>query len=218
MMSLRMALFVLAIGLAPAIASAQIHKCVGANGRPVFSDQACTATQRTESVTLPAKVPAAAAPRAGPWGLSFAVAAEPAPTSAVVHLSCHGDPAAVDHPHRGSCNPYSGDTTCRASLPVACVKATGARAPDKLAQDFYSGWVKGQLGATRPVTGTTLKSAEAASAVCQAELGAGWRVAEFHDGGGGWGLQGERGAGLRAGTRYWVHINDQRGNCWDAPS
>ena len=43
-------------------------------------------------------------------------------------------------------------------------------------------------------------------------------MAEFHDGGGGWGLQGQRGMGLgQPGlTRYWVAINDQRGNCWDS--
>ncbi len=218
MMSYRMVLCVLAVGLAPAVGDAQIRKCVGADGRTVFSDQPCTATQRTESVVMPTRAPAPLAPRAGPWGLSFALAADPPGTPAVVHLSCHGDPATVDHPHRGSCNPYGGDTTCRASLPVACMKSTGARVPDGLPQDFYSGWVKGQLGATRPVVGVTLKSAEAASALCLAELGAGWRMAEFHDGGGGWGLQGERSAGLRAGTRYWVRISDQRGNCWDTPT
>ena len=221
MTNLRGSFFALALSLVPAIGSAEIHKCVGADGKRVFSDQPCTATQRTEGVTAKARAPtqaaaASSAAREGPWGLSFAMAADSPSTPTPVHLSCHGEPAAVDHPHRGSCNPYSGDTSCRASLPIACMKPTGASAPDKLQQDFYSGWVKGDLGATRPVAGTTLKSADAASAVCRAELGAGWRMAEFHDGGGGWGLQGERGAGLRAGTRYWVHINDQRGNCWDA--
>ena len=26
----------------------------------------------------------------------------------------------------------------------------------------------------------------------------------------------ERGAGIKRGTRYWVRINDQAGNCWDS--
>jgi hypothetical protein len=102
-------------------------------------------------------------------------------------------------------------------LPIACYRSSGAAAPPNLEQDFYKGWTHGQLGATTPVMGAILKSEPEASARCEAELGAGWRMAEFHDGGGGWGLQGERQGGLRPGTRYWVHINDQRGNCWNSP-
>ncbi len=82
-------------------------------------------------------------------------------------------------------------------------------------QDFYKGWSHGQPAATQPVPGALLKSESDASARFEAELGAGWRMAEFHDGGG-WGLQGEGRSGLRPGTRYWVHINDQRGNCWNS--
>jgi len=150
-------------------------------------------------------------------GLSFALADATTVPARVAHLACHGEPAPVDRPHRGSCNPYEGDTSCASLMPIACHHPTGAVAPPGLAQDFYKGWTRGQLAATRPVPGTLLTSEPAASARCEAELGAGWCMAEFHDGGGGWGLQGERGSGLRAGTRYWVHINDQRGNCWNSP-
>ena len=53
-----------------------------------------------------------------------------------------------------------------------------------------------------------------------AELGAGWRMAELHDASGGWGLVGKRGPGWpgaqsSAQTRHWVHVNDQKANCWD---
>ncbi|MEO8313066.1 MAG: hypothetical protein ABI520_17985, partial [Caldimonas sp.] len=149
-------------------------------------------------------------------GLSFALADASTVPAGVAHLACHGEPAPSDRPHRGSCNPYEGDTSCRIILPIACYRSSGAVAPPGLAQDFYKGWSRGQLAATGPMQGSLLTSASAASARCEAELGAGWRMAEFHDGGGGWGLQGERRSGLRTGTRYWVHINDQRGNCWDS--
>jgi hypothetical protein len=149
-------------------------------------------------------------------GLSFALADSATLPARVAHLSCHGQPEPIDHPHRGSCNPYEGDTSCRTVLPIACYRSSGAAAPPNLEQDFYKGWTHGQLGATKPIMGAILKSEPEASARCEAELGAGWRMAEFHDGGGGWGLQGERQTGLRSGTRYWVHINDQRGNCWNS--
>jgi len=150
-------------------------------------------------------------------GLSFALAEASTQPARIAHLSCHGEPAPIDQPHAGSCNPYRGDTSCRTVLPIACYRSSGAAAPPNLDQDFYKGWTNGELGATTPIMGAILKSEPDASARCEAELGAGWRMAEFHDGGGGWGLQGERGSGLRAGTRYWVHINDQRGNCWNSP-
>ena len=150
-------------------------------------------------------------------GLSFALADPSTVPARIAHLACHGEPVPLDHPHRGSCNPYEGDTSCRAVLPIACYRSSGAAAPPNLKQDFYKGWTHGQLGATKPIMGAILTSEPEASARCEAELGAGWRMAEFHDGGGGWGLQGERQDGLRAGTRYWVYINDQHGNCWNSP-
>lgn len=206
--------------LATGSALAQVHKCTGTDGKPVFSDRPCAANQRTETLVAPkrpaAAVPEQAATATGSHGLSFALANAAAWPTTVAHLGCHGEPSRLDRPHSNSCNPYQGDTSCRASLPVACIKPTGAKAPDKLEQDFYKGWVNGQLGATKPVAGSTLVSERAASALCEAELGAGWRMAEFHDGRGGWGLQGERAGGIAPGTRYWVHINDQAGNCWDS--
>ena len=84
-------------------------------------------------------------------------------------------------------------------LPVAC---------------FQPG--SGSVGATQPTMGALLKSADAGTQRCAAELGAGWRMAELHDGPGS-AITGARGAGLAGSTRYWVHINDQPGNCWDSP-
>ena len=152
------------------------------------------------------------------YGLTFALAAAPPGAAAeVAHLSCHGEPQQLDQPHQNSCNPYRGDMSCRTVLPLLCVRPTGAPPPQGVEQGFYNGWVGGALGATAPVMGAVLRSRAQASARCEAELGPGWRMAEFHDGQGGWGLQGLPGAGLLGPgqTRYWVAISDQRGNCWD---
>ena len=167
----------------------------------------------------PAVLAAAVAPApTQSYGLTFAQAAAPSDAAAeVVHLSCHGEPRQFDQPHQNSCNPYQGDMSCRTVLPMLCVRPTGALLPQGVENGFYNGWVSGVLGATAPVMGAVLRSLAQASARCEAELGPGWRMAEFHDGQGGWGLQGLPGAGLLGPgqTRYWVAINDQPGNCWD---
>lgn len=183
--------------------------------------EAALASPRAVSMPATKDVAATPAPQATgaiAFGLSFALATPPAAEAKVAYLSCHGEPVPTDRPHRGSCNPYDGDSSCRIVMPIACFRSSGAAQPPNLEADFYKGWTHGQLGATQPVMGALLKSEPAASARCEAELGAGWRMAEFHDGGGGWGLQGERGPGLRADTRYWVYINDKRGNCWNSSS
>ena len=157
------------------------------------------------------------APRSIGFGLTFALAPPGNnQATAVVSFSCHGEPRQLDQPHKGSCNPYAGDTSCRIVLPVLCIKPTGEPVPAGVVDGFYQGWTGGILGATQPVMGAILDSAQVATARCESELGKGWRLAEFHDGNGGWGLQGLRGQGVRADTRYWVHVNDQRGNCWDS--
>jgi hypothetical protein len=171
-----------------------------------------------EPAPAAAEAPAApVAPRPIGHGLTFAVAApEPNAPPDAVHLSCHGEPRQLDQPHQNSCNPYKGDTSCRVVLPVLCFKPGGADVPAGVQPDFYKGWTGGTLSATQPLMGAILESEATASARCEKELGSGWRMAEFHDGQGGWGLQGLRGAGLGNTTRYWVRINDQKGNCWDS--
>lgn len=150
------------------------------------------------------------------FGLTFAMAPADKALPEVANLGCHGEPSQLDRPHSNSCNPYQGDTSCRIVLPVLCIKKSNLPLPAGVQNGFYQGWTGGELAATKPVMGAILESEQAASARCQAELGADWRMAEFHDGGGGWGLQGQRGAGLEGFTRYWVRINDQQGNCWDS--
>ncbi len=185
------------------------------------------AEQAQSAVSAPASTgsPAAAATAAGSteprpfgFGLTFGLAAADDKTPQdVANLSCHADPRQLDRPHKDSCNPYQGDTSCRIVLPVLCLKPGGAPMPAGVQDGFYQGWTNGTLAATQPVMGAILESLAVASARCEAELGAGWRMAGFHDGNGGWGLQGLKGRGFDRHTRYWVHINDQRGNCWDSP-
>jgi YVTN family beta-propeller protein len=101
------------------------------------------------------------------------------------------------------------------SLPVLCVKPQGSARPAYTPDPslFYDGWVGGSLAITAPVLGTTLTSQAVADALCATAFGAGWRMAEFHDGGGGWGFRGY-GSMADAGRRFWVRISDQPANCW----
>jgi len=191
--------------------------------KPAAPQEAPAASAPLSQVVADAPPPAttatpAAASSGQRHGLTFAQPREGTLPADVAHLSCHGEPRTLDQPYQDSCNPYKGDMSCRTVLPVLCVREGGAPVPQGAGSGFYQGWVQGALGATEPVMGAILTSRAMASARCEAELGPGWRMAEFHDGGGGWDLQGQRGMGLGPPelTRYWVAIHDQRGNCWDS--
>ncbi len=150
------------------------------------------------------------------YGLTFALVDDPKLATETAYLSCHGEPQPVDRPYKESCNPLQGDTSCRTVLPVLCVKVTGLEAPANAPAGLYQGWMGGVLGATQPVMGAVLESEAWASAQCEKELGAGWRMAEFVDGPQGWGLQGQRGIGLGGNQRYWVHATAKPANCWNS--
>jgi hypothetical protein len=113
-----------------------------------------------------------------------------------------------------ACNPYTGDTSCSNSLPVLCVRPQGLPRPPYTPNPslFYDGWVGGSLALTAPVLGTSLTSQANADALCATTFGSGWRMAEFHDGGGGWGFRGY--GNILDGSRFWVRISDQPANCW----
>ncbi len=146
----------------------------------------------------------------------------------------------------GSGNPYVGDTSCSLKRPVLCVNVDGSPRPNYAippasgTPEFYSGWLEGHIATTKPVKGTTLTSAAAGDQQCVASFGAGWRMAEWHDGKyvlgmdatnygntinslSPWISGGQAHGGhtffafgdVRSDTRYWVHINDQPGNCWN---
>lgn len=110
------------------------------------------------------------------------------------------------------CDPYVGDTSCETALPVACLKQDGAPNPG-IATTFYNGWAKGHLALTTPIRGDKLLSIDHADYVCYLHFGAGYRMAEHHDGGGGWNWNAY--SNVDDASRFWLHINNQPGNCWD---
>ena len=151
------------------------------------------------------------------FGLTFAAVTPTSPQPDATAMGCHGQPGPTDKPHKNSCNPYEGDTSCRAALPVLCLNPSAIAKPDAANGDPPVGWTAATLGATAPVMGAILQSRPIADARCEKELGAGWRMADFHAGGG-WSFSGRPRSGLLPdnSTRYWVAINDQAANCWDS--
>jgi hypothetical protein len=139
-------------------------------------------------------------------------------------MSCHGEPKeGITQPHEGSCNPYKGDASCRLALPILCINKDNSAADaitsaEKEKGNIPDGWAAGIVGSTAPVAGFVIGSLAGANARCEKELGAGWRMASFHDGSGGragWGFTAQRGAQLDPRYRHWVYVNDQPGNCWN---
>jgi hypothetical protein len=123
----------------------------------------------------------------------------------------------------GDCGAYVGDTACTESRPILCIAKDGSGS-NGFAPSFYDGWAAGNIGLTPPVAGTTLTSLAAANAQCVSTFGAGWQMAEHHDGGGGWAWRAYGNindlydisvASHDPNNRFWVHINDQPGNCWN---
>lgn len=128
-------------------------------------------------------------------------------TNGTVTVGCVGGPSV--------CNPYLGDTLCSTSLPVLCFKPSGFQKPAFVIDtSIYNRWSGGIVATTSPVAASSFGGSLAnAHAMCEQELGAGWRVAEFHDGWG-WNFQAYGNVGTLA-NRFWVHINDQpNGRCW----
>ncbi|HEX7816861.1 S53 family peptidase [Dyella sp.] len=111
-------------------------------------------------------------------------------------------------------NAYTGDTPATSVLPVLCIHITNAAAPSGITYDYYDGWAPGNVAFTSPVAGTTLTSRAVADSVCSTAYGSGWRMAEFHDGNGGWSFW-SAGLTTAVNTRFWVAINDQPANPWN---
>jgi hypothetical protein len=128
-------------------------------------------------------------------------------------------------------NPYQGDTWIKNERPVLCINKTpllpspGTSVIGNPVQTPGGAWRRtwsgGTIAATAPVKGTTLTSLAEANALCASNFGAGYRMAEFHDGDpslwSGWDFWGKvYGANLGpfAGQRFWVYINDQNANPW----
>jgi hypothetical protein len=127
-------------------------------------------------------------------------------------------------------NPYQGDTWTNNSLPVLCINKNNPLnpgvgvlgSPTQTPGGAWRGtWSGGTVALTAPVKGTTLTSVAAANALCASQLGAGYQMAEFHDGDPAywsgwdfWGAAAGANLSLFQGTRFWVSINDQNANPW----
>lgn len=118
------------------------------------------------------------------------------------------------------CDAYQGDTACAQPRPLLCIYKPTPAFPVPAGVNNtsqYSKWSGGVIATTAPVAGSTFAHSTDASAHCAAQFGAGWRVAEFHDGWG-WNFQAYGGtvsAPAVPSTRFWVHNNDQPGaTCW----
>lgn len=126
----------------------------------------------------------------------------------VDHASAFG----TDKFNCAGCDPYVGDTLCDQARPVLCIRADGSPNPG-LPVNFYDGWIGGTVALSTPVRGDQLLGVAAANALCSAQLGPGWQMAEFHHPLGGWGWSSY--GNVSAANRMWVFINDQPGNCWN---
>jgi len=133
----------------------------------------------------------------------------------------HDDVLGVDYVNCNGCNAYSGETSCSSKLPILCLKKEnlpdpGVYVPDKspgvMYPRYYYGWTGGRIELTSPVSGDALKGISDANDICEFQFGPGYKIAEHHDGNGGWGWYAY--GNIDDGSRFWVSINDQSSNCW----
>jgi hypothetical protein len=132
-------------------------------------------------------------------------------------------------------NPYTGDTYTYVSLPVLCINKAGLPEPSNIPAPYLTSggaergtWSGGYVAITQPIAGTSLTSRTVANQYCAGAFGAGYRMAEFHDGvstmsgvSAGWDFWGQLVTSPGAATcaylgRLWVAISDQTSNPWGA--
>lgn len=113
------------------------------------------------------------------------------------------------------CNPYKGDTSCEAVLPVACIHPDQSPMPARfLAYTDASDWTGGRLAAAPATRASRFRTAADVDRYCAANLGKGWRVLSqqdtmFTSNASGFG----RAADFE--PRAWVDINDSpHATCW----
>lgn len=153
-------------------------------------------------------------------GMTWGVLRLRSPDPSLAFVGCRGEPKA----NAEGCDAYRGDTACSQALPLLCLRPKQESIPEGAVAhcegcwnpgNSYSRWAGGVIALTPAVRGESLLSRGVADAYCATYFGAGWRLAEHHDGWG-WGLA-SRGT-IADHTRFWVAINDQRANCWDTVS
>lgn len=118
----------------------------------------------------------------------------------------------VDQVGCPDCDPYQGDALCSEPYPILCIKVDAAQTNPGLTTDYYHGWTSGTFAPTLPIQGSRIGSLSQANALCERSFGEGYRMAEFHDGNGGWNLYGY---GDLSVDRFWVYVEGQpNGNCF----
>ncbi len=82
------------------------------------------------------------------------------------------------------CNPYNGDTSCKAELPVACIKSgQHHKLPDNVSDPITkSSWTGSEIKFTPAVRGSSLETQNSAHALCRSTFGPDWRTVNIHDG------------------------------------
>lgn len=113
-------------------------------------------------------------------------------------------------------NPYSGDTLLTKKLPILAIKKENLpRPPYQIPPQgsFYYGWTRGRIKLTPPIYGFEITSLAQANKYCEETCGQGYRMAEFHDGNGGWNWFAY--GNISNKSRFWLHINDQKANPWN---
>ncbi|MDM8565481.1 hypothetical protein QUF74_07495, partial [Candidatus Halobeggiatoa sp. HSG11] len=133
----------------------------------------------------------------------------------------HDDILGIDYVSCDGCEAYSGETSCASKLPILCLKKDnlpdpGVHVPDKspgvMNSNYYYGWTGGHVELTCPIRGDALKGVADANDICEFQFGSGYKMAEHHDGNGGWGWYAYGNIGDS--SRFWVSIDDQSSNCW----
>lgn len=113
----------------------------------------------------------------------------------------------------GACDAYVGDTPCTQRRPILCVNNLELPNPG-IQTDFYHGWVGGFVDETLPVSGCLARSIEEVQAICEADLGPGYVMAEHHEAGGGWNWWAY---GNLSAPSYWAWVDDQDSACFPNP-
>lgn len=119
-------------------------------------------------------------------------------TLGIDRVGCFGLPLAPTK--TGGCEPYIGDTNCKAQLPVLCINVDKSPRPNYaivpsggvMPDEFYNGWAGGHIATTLPTLGTDLTIipiqgpipgvTTTGDQICEKSFGSGWRMAEHHDG------------------------------------
>jgi hypothetical protein len=115
------------------------------------------------------------------------------------------------------CNPFVGDEPCGNALPLLCFHDLQAPAPVdavRFSALTRRSWSGGEVAATSPVRASRFATISNADRFCSTSFGKGWRVAEWHAGGWGYGFAAKTNRSSFSG-RYWVDIRGSPyGTCW----